>query len=81
MGALGPNMNDIRESETGIRPEWRAEFDAAAARPLDLRLKYAFIHTYKPVLDDAPYRSFETMKDYRDWCDKHLPTWLGYGTD
>ncbi len=74
-------MNDIRKGGTDITPEWRAEFDAAAARPLDLRLKYAFIHTYKPVLDDAPYRSFETMQEYREWCNNHLPSWLGYGSD
>jgi hypothetical protein len=38
-------------------PEWIAEFEAAARRPLRKRLRYAFIHTYKPVLDDARYRS------------------------
>src|SRR5262245_43758063 len=40
---------------------WHREFDAAARRPLTQRLKYAFIKTYKPVLDDASYRSFESM--------------------
>jgi hypothetical protein len=38
----------------------------------------SFIHTYKPVMDDAAYRSFDTMQDYRDWCEKNLPDWLGY---
>ena len=37
-----------------IPQEWRDAFDAAAARPLDVRLRYAFVHTYKLVLDDAP---------------------------
>jgi hypothetical protein len=59
--------------------EWERDFEAAAKRPLALRMKYAFIHTYKPVLDDAPYRSFETMAEYREWCEKNLPSWLGYG--
>ncbi len=59
--------------------EWEAEFAAAARRPLRLRLRYAFVHTYKPVLDDAPYRSFETTAEYRAWCAAHLPSWLGYG--
>lgn len=44
-------------------------------------MKYAFFHTYKPVLDDEPYRSFETTADYRKWCNENLPKWLGYGTD
>ena len=61
------------------RSEWEAEFEAAARRPLKTRLRYAFIHTYKPVLDDAPYRSFDSMAEYRDWCARKLPAWLGYG--
>ena len=61
-----------------IPPEWLAEFEAAARRPLKERLKYAFIKTYKPVLDDAPYRTFDTMEEYRKWCDENLPEWLGY---
>lgn len=58
---------------------WIEEFEAAARRPLALRLRYAFVRTYKPVLDDAPYRSFERMSDYRQWCETQLPQWLGYG--
>lgn len=62
-----------------IPREWLDEFEAAARRPLRMRVKYAFIHTHKPVLDDAKYRSFETMEQYRRWCEEHLPEWLGYG--
>ena len=67
------------ETSAGVPAEWREEFEAAARRSLETRLRYAFIHTYKPVLDDAPYRSFTTMHEYRDWCEKNLPSWLGYG--
>jgi hypothetical protein len=62
-----------------IRKEWLEEFEAAARRPLEVRMRYAFIKTYKPVLDDEPYRSFDTMEQYRQWCEKSLPKWLGYG--
>lgn len=62
-----------------IERGWIEEFEAAARRPLAQRMKYAFIKTYKPVLDDEPYRSFETMEEYRTWCDENLPKWLGYG--
>jgi len=58
---------------------WEAEFEAASRRLLPTRLKYAFISTYKPVLDDASYRSFATLADYRAWCAANLPSWLGYG--
>ena len=58
--------------------QWNEEFEAAARRPLAQRLNYAFIKTHKPVLDDARYRCFETMEEYRRWCDENLPAWLGY---
>ncbi len=67
------------EPSAATKAEWLAEFEAAARRPLASRLRYAFIHTYKPVLDDEPYRSFETMAEYRAWCAENLPAWLGYG--
>jgi len=62
-----------------IPAEWLAEFEAAARRPLATRFRYAFIHTYKPVLDDAPFRAFDTTADYHRWCEENLPDWLGYG--
>ena len=67
------------EAAPDIPSDWLAEFDAAARRPLAQRMRYAFVKTYKPVLDDARYRSFERMEDYRRWCEESLPDWLGYG--
>jgi len=61
--------------------EWEAEFEAAARRPLRTRMRYAFLRTYKPVLDDAAYRSFDTMEEYRRWCEDNLPRWLGYARE
>lgn len=61
-----------------IPKEWYDEFEAAARRPLRVRLNYSFIKTYKPVMDDARFRSFDTMEDYRRWCEENLPRWLGY---
>ena len=40
-------------------------FNAAAERPLSQRIHYAFIQTFKPVLDEASYRSFESTADYQ----------------
>ncbi len=71
-----------RPAQTGaveIPHQWLDEFEAAARRPLATRMRYAFIHTYKPVLDDASYRSFDSMAEYRHWCEQNLPAWLGYG--
>lgn len=69
-------LANVTESE---RREWIAEFEAMARRPLPIRVRYGFIHTDKPVLDEAPSRVFDTMQQYRDWCDRELPEWLGYG--
>jgi hypothetical protein len=76
---IGGKLQAVRTPSPNELREWRQEFDAAARRPLKTRLRYAFVHTYKPVLDDARYRSFETMAEYRAWCERELPPWLGYG--
>ena len=71
-------VSDAREMES-IPRDWLEEFEAAARRPLAARFRYAFIRTYKPISDDAPFRAFDTTADYRRWCEEHLPDWLGYG--
>ena len=68
------------EVRTDAVPEdWIADFEGAARRPLEVHIRNSFIKTYRPVLDDAPFRSFDTMEDYRRWCETELPDWLGYG--
>jgi hypothetical protein len=69
----------VREASEEELAEWTRDFEAARLRPLEQRMRYAFVRTYKPVLDDAPFRAFERMEDYRRWCEQHLPSWLGYG--
>jgi hypothetical protein len=67
------------DSDPSVEPQWLEEFEAAARRPLATRVRYAFIKTYRPVLDDEPFRAFATTADYRRWCEENLPDWLGYG--
>ncbi len=74
----GYNFGSVKQ-ESAIPAEWLAEFEAAAGRPLKQRFRYAFVRTAKPVLDDASYRSFESLAEYRRWCEESLPDWLGYG--
>ena len=71
-------MPENQSSNLDIPAEWLADFEAAARRPLKQRFRYAFIKTYKPVMDDAKFRAFDTMEDYRQWCERELPRWLGY---
>lgn len=49
------------QTRPDVPADWLADFEAAARRPLPLRMRYAFIHTYKPVLDDAAFRAFDTI--------------------
>ena len=69
------------EATRHLTAELLAEFEANAKRPLKTRMRYAFLRTYKPVMDDARYRSFDTMAEYRRWCNEKLPEWLGYRTE
>ena len=65
----------------GIEPEHLLDFEAARRWPFERQMHYAFFRTYKPVLDDAPYRAFDSTADYRRWCNQHLEGWLGYESD
>ena len=56
-----------------------AEFERAQRRGLKANIAHGFVKTYKPVLDDGRRRSFDTMAQYRAWCEESLPPWLGYG--
>ena len=58
--------------------EWRAQCRLQLQRDVMTRIKYGFCHVHKPVLDDAPFRAFATMAEYRDWCERNLPAYLGY---
>lgn len=79
---ISTNHDEFDQWRTATLEEqraWESEFEAAARRPLATRLRYAFIRTYKPVLDDARFRAFSTTAEYRAWCEANLPNWLGYG--
>jgi hypothetical protein len=57
---------------------WRGQCRDQLARDVLTRIKYGFCHVHKPVLDDPPDRAFATMAEYRQWCEKALPAYLGY---
>ena len=48
-------------------------------RSVEERMLYGFNYVYKPVLDDAEWRSFNSTAEYRQWCRDNLPEHLGYG--
>jgi hypothetical protein len=63
-----------QQAEDAFREQCRRQM----GRPLALRIKYGFYRTHKPVLDDAPWRSFNSTAEYREWCRANLPEYLGY---
>lgn len=58
--------------------EWRNQCKRQLKRTLRERLDFGFVYTYKPVLDDASFRIFDSVQEYRKWCSKNLPSYLGY---
>jgi hypothetical protein len=58
---------------------WREQCRAQLQRDVMTRIKYGFCHVHKPILDDAPVRAFASMGEYRRWCERELPAYLGYG--
>lgn len=62
------------ESSQDFSEQCRRQLD----RPLAMRMKYGFNRVHKPVLDDAPWRAFGTMAEYRAWCAANLPEYLGF---
>ncbi len=48
-------------------------FQDGLSRTVEERIRLGFILMKLPVIDDAPYRIFDTMKEYRKWADENLP--------
>lgn len=57
---------------------WREQCCRQMKRDTLSRMKYGWFHTYRPVLDDASYRIFNSTAEYRAWCRENLPAYLGF---
>lgn len=68
----------LRTREDRGWEEFRDQCRRQMQRPLELRINYGFCRMYKPVLDDAPWRAFDSMAEYRAWCAANLPDYLGF---
>jgi hypothetical protein len=68
----------MRQTDQQTMEQFREQCRRQMDRPLALRIKYGFCRVYKPVLDDAPWRSFRTTEEYRAWCEANLPDYLGF---
>jgi hypothetical protein len=68
----------IKQTDEEAAEAFRDQCRRQMQRPMALRMKYGFYRIYKPVLDDAPWRSFISTAEYRAWCEANLPSYLGY---
>ena len=59
--------------------DFRQQCERNLQRSVEDRMRYGFCYVYKPVLDDASWRSFDSTAAYRKWCRENLPEYLGYG--
>jgi hypothetical protein len=59
--------------------DFRQQCERNLRRSVAERMRHGFNYVYKPVLDDAEWRSFNSTAEYRQWCRENLPEYLGYG--
>ncbi len=48
------------------------------ARPLADRIRFGFFRNPNPVRDAGGNRSFESMPEYRRFCEASYPSYFGY---
>ncbi len=56
----------------------KLDFEDGLSRSVEERSELGFIGVKIPIIDEASYRIFDTMDEYRRWANKNLPKWLGY---
>ena len=72
------NTCEIDERELAEDQAFREQCRRQIARPLEARMKYGFCRVHRPVLDTPGVRVFDTMEEYREWCARELPAYLGF---
>ena len=80
---LGSSSTNRNGGKRFMKNDWLTDFkeqcERSLQRSIEDRMRYGFNYVYKPVLDDAEWRSFDSMEEYRRWCRENLPEYLGYG--
>ena len=73
MGELIYTIGRLTEEEQSM-----LDFRDGLARSVDERISLGLVPLALPVIDDVPYRVFESLDQYRGWADRELPRYLGY---
>ena len=88
---LLPELTNCASAETDDHPHmpqsedewdlWRQQCRRQLQRSIEDRMRFGWfrVRTLPGVhIPREPYRSFETMKEYRDWCEQAYPAFYGY---
>jgi hypothetical protein len=67
-----------RIGRTTEEEQLRLDFMDGLTRAVEDRISLGFVPFKTPVINEMPYRIFETMEEYRKWSEKELPRFLGY---
>jgi hypothetical protein len=58
--------------------DFRQQCRRQLARPVSARIRFGFFRNANPVRDSNANRSFDTMEEYRRFCEQHYPPYFGY---
>ena len=67
-----------RIGRTTEEEQFRLDFIDGLSRTVEDRISLGFVPLKNPVIDEMPYRIFETIEAYRKWSEDKLPRFLGY---
>lgn len=54
------------------------DFEDGLSRTVEERIRLGFMPFKLPVIDDMPYRIFNTIEEYREWSRENLPPYPRY---
>jgi hypothetical protein len=54
------------------------DYEDGLSRTVHERISLGLLPLNLPVVNQAAYRIFETLEDYRLWSDTNMPAYLGY---
>lgn len=67
-----------RIGKTSEEKHLELDFLDGLLRSIEERIELGLVPIKLPVIDDLPYRIFDTMEEYRQWLNDALPKYLGF---
>jgi len=68
----------MKPDEAQSLEEFREQCRRQMERPLALPHQVWFLSCSQAGVGRPPWRAFDTMAEYRAWCEANLPDYLGY---